>query len=162
MKPSDVRCRCGRTYAELEGCGVCEPAKRQIVWPETVEDDLNLLGLSRKAVRLIEMNLDRLERDMTKWSRADKESGFYYAPHAKEAAMLGRSLAFMLAEARKLEERDEKRVGNMNFAERVRLWTEFLDSLPHEFQRNVVRDLCERPWVAGLLMEAVDDAELVE
>lgn len=106
------------------------------------------------------MNLDRLERDMTRWSQADHAEGFYHSGQAKEAAMLGRSLAFMLAEARKLEERDEKRVAQMGYAERVELFYDFLDSLPQEHQRNVVRGLIERPWVAGLL--ETGDAEIVE
>jgi len=96
---------------------------------------------------------------MTKWSKADHEEGFYHAQHAKEAATLGRSLAFMLAEARKLEERDEKKVAKMSYAERVELFMEFLDSLPQEHQRNVIRSMAERPWVAGLL-EADTEADI--
>jgi hypothetical protein len=159
VRPSDIKCRlCGHHYGEEAGCPTCSHAKRAIDWPATAEVEIDLLGLSRKAVRLIEMSLDRLERDMTKWSKADREDGFYHQGHAKEAAMLGRSLAFMLAEARKLEERDEKRVANMGYAERVELWMDFLDSLPQEHQRNVIRSLSERPWIAGLLET---DADLV-
>lgn len=159
MRPSDIKCRlCGYNYAELDGCRTCRAAKDNIVWPATASEELDLLGLSRKAIGLIELSLDRLEKDMRKWKGKDGE-GFYYAPHAKEAATLGRSLAFMLAEARKLEERDEKKVAKMGYAERVELWMDFLDSLPQEHQRNVIRTLGERPWVAGLLES---EAEVVE
>ena len=159
MRPSDIKCRiCGRHYGEPEGCPTCRQAKANIVWPAEAESEIDLLGMSRKALRLIEMNLDRLERDMTRWSKADTEEGFYNPTQAKEAAMLGRSFAFMLAEARKLEDRDEKKVALMGYAERVELFMDFLDSLPQEHQRNVIRSLSERPWVAGLLET---DADLV-
>jgi len=91
--------------------------------------------MAGKSIRLIQLNLDRLEKEMTE--SIGGKSGHFYAPHAKEAAALAKALATILAEARKLEDRDAKRVAQMTFAERVELWAHWFKELPQEHQRDV-------------------------
>lgn len=113
---------------------------------------VDLLGLAQKAIRLMDINLDRLERDMTE--SVGGRSDHYYPAHSEASMKLGRSLSFMLAEARKLEERDEKKVDRMSFAEKVELFMEFINGLPQEHQRAVA------DRVMGLLTDG--SAEVVE
>lgn len=155
MRPAEIECRlCGHHYGESDGCVTCQPAKANIIWPAMGADSsVDLLAMSNKSIKLLELSLDRLEREMTE--SVGGRSGHYYAPHAKEACQLGRTLSFMLAEARKLEDRDASLVKNMTFSQKVELFMEFLAELPPEFQHQVA----ER--VVGLLGPG-EDAEVVE
>lgn len=149
MRPADIKCRlCGKHYGEPEGCPTCTAAKRNIDWPAMADSGVDLLPLAQQAIRLMKINLDRLEHDMTQ--SLGGRTDHYYEPHANQAMKLGRSLSFMLAEARKLEERDEKKVANMSFGEKVELYFEFLNSLPQEHQRTVAERM------AGLLAPMTD------
>src|SRR5690606_26554283 len=131
ITPSDIRCRlCQHHYGEPDGCATCAPAKKNCLWPAVTGDDVSLGAMAGKSIRLIQLNLDRLEKEMTE--SIGGKSGHFYSPHAKEAAALAKALAPILAEARKLEDRDAKRVAQMTFAERVELWAHWFKELPHE------------------------------
>lgn len=107
--------------------------------------------MAQKSIRLLQMNLDRLEKEMTE--SVGGRTGHYYAPHGKESAQLAKALAVILGEARKIEDREAKRVAQMTFSERVELFMEFIHQLPMEHQRAVAAKV-------AMLLEGDSEAAL--
>lgn len=136
MTPSDIKCRlCQHHYGEAEGCVTCAPAKKNALWPAMTGEDVSLQGMAQKSIRLLQLNLDRLEKEMTQ--SLGGKSGHYYAEHGREAAALAKALATILGEARKIEDREARKVAQMTFSERIELWKEWFAQLPQEHQRTV-------------------------
>ena len=136
MTPDQIVCRCCQnTYEVIEGCAICETAKANIIWPALKEDNeaADLANLSRRTLRLLASNIKRLEHSMT--TSVTRE---YYPAHGREAAALAKAMSAILTEARKLEEREEKRVKAATFDEQVDIWHDWFGSLPREHKVRVL------------------------
>lgn len=139
MRPHDIKCRlCGHRYNDPSGCEICEPAKRNIIWPES---DMPILeSLAAQGIRLIEENMNRLENDM----RAST-SALPYEKHIKHACDLNRALTAILGEARKLEDKARQEVSNKSLAEKAEMMLDWLVyELPQEHQEKFLRAAVER------------------
>lgn len=147
MTPNEILCRCcQQPYDVPEGCAICEVAKKNIVWPSLAEDTEahDLTRLARRTVRLLESNVQRLEHSMK--HAATRE---YYPAHGREAAALAKAMAAVLTEARKLEQHEAQRVKTGTFEDQVGIWTEWVLSLPREYQAKVLAAFEERLLPAG-------------
>jgi hypothetical protein len=150
MTPADILCRCcGKDYSVNEGCGICEPAKRNVVWPAMQESvAADLVGVSRRVVRLLDSQAKALQRDL------DSSMGGYNASLAREASQLARAIAATLTEARKLEEREEAKVKGTGFDGQLDIFLEWLAGLPREYQHRALGGM------EKLLLPAPAEAEL--
>lgn len=138
MRPADITCRtCRKAYNIPEGCAICEPAKRNIMWPDPAQEGSELLSTGRQALRLLQLNLDRLEREMTQGSVGARTQA-YRPEWATAAQQLARSLAALVTEMRKLEEREQKRVQAATFDEQVEIMVSWVENLPREHQHTVM------------------------
>lgn len=152
MTPEDILCRtCGKDYSIPEGCAICVEAKANIVWPGMQESvNADLVAVSRRVVRMLDKQQKRLAREM------DDSMG-YHTEHTKECSLLARSIASILTEARKLEEREEKRVQQGGFDDQLGIFLTWLAGLPREYRTKALGGM-ERL----LLPAGSEDAEVVE
>ncbi len=95
--------------------------------------------MSRKSIMLLEMNLDRLEKDM-KGGYADKG---YNSRHGKEATMLARGLAQILSQAIRLEKEKAEEAANMGFDGRFEVIKEWFISLPAEQKKDFFQGIAK-------------------
>lgn len=151
MTPEDILCRtCGKDYSVFEGCALCEPAKRNIVWPAMQESvSADLLGVSRRSVRMLDKQVKRLAKEL------DASISFDPAM-AREASLLARAIAATLTEARKLEEIEERKVRQGGFDDQLDIMLEWLKGLPKEYRLKALEGM-ER-----LLLPPATEAELVD
>jgi hypothetical protein len=125
---------CQKTYNLEQGCVFCEQAKKHIIWPDEFSSDLNSLdSMAAQSIRILQANLDRLERDMD----STPTKGFY-DKHAVQAGQLARAMATILSEARKLEDRNAKAVQRMGYEERAELFLDFVEQLPPELKNKTL------------------------
>lgn len=152
MTPADILCRtCGKDYSVYEGCGICEPAKRNIVWPGMQPDvATNLIQVSRRVVRMLDKQAKKIEKEL------DEGLGGYNKDLAREASLLARAIGSILTEARKLEEREESRVRQGGFDDQLGIFLEWLGGLPKEYQHKALGGM-ER-----LLLPPAQDADVVD
>lgn len=151
MTPADILCRCcGKDYSVYEGCGVCEPAKRNVVWPAMQESEVaDLIKVSRRIVRMLDKQAKAIEKEI--------ELSMGFDPKlAREASLLARAIGSILTEARKLEEREEAKVKTGGFEAQLDIFLEWLAGLPKEYQFKALGGMEQ------LLLPAAKDAELVD
>jgi hypothetical protein len=130
---------------------VCVPAKKNIIWPES---DLPLLeSLAAQGIRLIEVNMNRLEKDM-----AEGTGSFPFEKHIRMACDLNRALTAILGEARKLEDKAAREVSNKSLAEKSEMLLDFVvHELPQEHQERFLAACIEQLQAKTQLLEAPDD-----
>lgn len=155
MTPADILCRCcQKDYSRAEGCAICEPAKRNCVWPAMQESEAaDLVRMSRRVIKMLESQIRGIERHM------DSAIGAVFDPAlAREASALARSMAAVLTEARKLEEREEQRVKDGGFEDQLDIFIGWIGGLPREYIAKAFSRMEQLLLGPG----AQDDAELID
>jgi len=149
VTPEDVVCgACRKDYSVYEGCALCEPAKRRILWPAMQESiAADLVGVSRRVVRMLDGQAKAIAKEL-------KDTTGYNPALAREASLLARAIAATLTEARKLEEREEAKVRTGGFDDQLDIFFEWLKGLPKEYRVKALAGM-ERT-----LLPAATDAEL--
>lgn len=141
MRLTDIVCgRCQKSYHVRPGCGVCKPAK-ECLYLVSIDEGSGLSSTVNQSLRLLRLNLDRLEKDMEENSNLESGEGLgkFYPPHAKEAAALARALAIVGGEARKLEHKEGQDFLKMTMEERAKLLVKFTEELPPDSRSKLLR-----------------------
>lgn len=86
----------------------------------------------------------------------------YYPKHGTEATKIARAMAALVAEMRKLEDRQYKAVQKMSFDEKVELFMDFFDELPQEHQEKLLQGSMKRLEAARVGASDVLTAEYEE
>lgn len=154
MRPQDVICRlCRKPYDWPEGCATCQPAKANIIWPAMQEGSefTELNDVARQSIRVMRTCLDKLQREI-----ATAPTQAFNSDWSREAGQLGRALASILTEARKLEEREAQEARASSFEDKVKVFLGWVEQLPREYRDKMLH------YTQQALLPAPSEAELVE
>ena len=139
MIENTPRCRlCGYQLKASDGCDVCLPLKKVLVWPvvSDAESDLSATSVISAALKALRSRLRRLKKEI------DNERGNYDSRLTRDLTSLGRTLKELAAEQRKLEDREEDRYDKLGIEGRMNLFTaEFFARLPEELQVKLLKDM---------------------
>jgi len=130
-------CRlCRVPLSASDGCDLCNPMRHNLVVVGENEDERpSLSGVSAEVVTA-------LRGQITAHGRALKADPTDDVAHRKLVASAN-SLAKVLGEARKLQEDGTDAVNNMSFAERAKLFIEWVTELPPAYRRSLVEQIAD-------------------
>lgn len=146
-----------KRYSQPEGCVVCDPAKRNIIWPK---EDLPVLGsINAQAIRIIETELEYIEQEQRESLGGKK--GMPSKERIGSINQLTRALTGLISEGRKLEDKEESRIRNLSQRERALLLVEAYFELSQE-ERKWMLDQQVQGERKQLEAMTIEEAELVE
>lgn len=126
MKPRDIRClACGESYAFVEGCDVCEPAKREIEWPAFREGESESLGIVSRTLRILTNEIEATEKSLKKAATAEAKSELL-----KVLNSLASSVSKLAQQEIRLQESEAKSMKAMTYDDKVDLVLSWFQELP--------------------------------
>lgn len=143
MRPLDgIVCRCCGTPWRMTwgdgdnglGCEICRPALKNAILPEEGKQDIDLVN--DQALRLCKLQLDELEMALRK-----KKHGLPHSETRKATTELGRLVATLGAETRKLRESQFKAIANATPEQRGQLCAQAFSELPPHVQRETLEKM---------------------
>ena len=90
--------------------------------------------LGRKAVDILQTNIDRLEVELAQKEKFDERL-------SKLSIQLARGVSGLLSEVRKLEESEAERVLSLSYQEQSELLIEEISELPTEYKEKILSRL---------------------
>jgi uncharacterized Zn finger protein (UPF0148 family) len=132
-----LACRlCRVPLAAADGCAVCNPIRHNLVVVGESEDERpSLSGVSAEVVTTLRSQVTHL----TKALKSDPDND---SAHKKLVATAN-SMAKVLGEARKLQEDGKDAVDNMNFAEKAKLFIEWIATLPPAYRQGIREQMAD-------------------
>lgn len=132
----ELRCRlCDYLYSDEEGCETCVPAKRTIVWPSDVTAGRSAEVVGWEVVKVLRRHLERIRKE----ERDLKHRGL--SPQLVDAAVkIGNALTKLIAELRKMEDREREDVRNMSDEKKLRLMLDHVANLPRAVREQFLTE----------------------
>jgi hypothetical protein len=111
------------------------------------DDAADLVRVSRRIVKMLDGQAKALEKEI-------RISMGFHPNLSREASQLARATGAMLSEARKLEEREERRVREGGFEDQLNIFLDWLGGLPKEYRHKALTGM------EKLLLPPAQDADL--
>lgn len=139
----DMKCgKCLHTYEDPAGCTFCEEAKQHMIIDDSW--DFDPVGSAKRAARLMDRLLSRLETAMAKEGRKA-----YNTQWTKDASLISKTLASVVNEIRKVEASYAKELGEYSFEELADLMMGWFKSLPGEQRNHVLAQIVDQRPLLG-------------
>jgi hypothetical protein len=138
MIENTPRCRlCGLQLKSTDGCEVCLPVKKVLVWPVITDtSETSAQSVINTTLRALRRRLSRLEKEI------GSEKGNYDPRLTRDLATISRTLKELAAEQRKLEDREEDNYNKLGIEGKMDLMvTEFFAQLPEDFQVKLLEKM---------------------
>lgn len=134
-----LACRaCRKPLLATEGCGVCNPwRKNLVVLGETEEERPSLAAVSTEAVNALRAQLRDYRADLSKKGLDAEERDRL---HAAQRAVAG-ALSKLLDAARKIQGDGLAAISRMSFKERAELFVEWFMTLPAVYREALRKEL---------------------
>ena len=137
---NELACRaCRKPLLAKEGCGVCNPLRKNlVVLGETEEERPSLATVSNEAVNALRAQLRDYKAELTASPPPDADTKARL--HDRQRAVAG-ALSKLLDAARKIQGDGIQAISRMSFKERAELFVEWFMTLPPVYREALRNEL---------------------